>query len=1096
MSKSNCIAAAICCLLICGSTASARPIGGAPIPTFFSPARVETAAPRVEESRPAIFFLPDKNGNLQPVLDFRYEDFEKLYKLKHGLSRRVEPPRYVLQRMTAVGRAIDARAELNVEFQILLRSDEWTRIPLRLDQAMPHGDVKYKGDGRQFITCDEKDGGYLLWIQGKAGSLHKIALTVLVPLELVGDETRLKLSSPRATASEMKLTVPVAGAIATASDGAAVLSTTTAEDGATEYLVGRLTGEFQLSWSKPVAEGADAPAAVLESVGSVLTRFDGRGVYSEATLSVRSLGAEFDRFTVRLPPGAELVPLPAAEQGYALAPVTTDGEDDGKSVEVRLAKKSAGPVEVRIACRRDVEQAGEESWIELAGFDVAAAARQWGTIAVATDGRRQVLWGNNRRVAQIEQIPDTMPSENVLAAFEYHGQPFSLAARQAPRKTRVTVEPEYILSVDESRIRLDAKLIYSIRGAEVLRLKLSLPGWRLIEAGPEHIVASDGVTDEGGEVTIPLARPMSGSVELRLSADRKIGAKPGSLSVPLPVLEVDSLRPAACTVLPADNVKLIPDEERLTGMSPRAGPPSTAASKGQQKPLYYLVTGDRPVFAAELRVLKRHIAVAVAGHIAMADGTAAVRQKFSYFIHHEPAGRLKLLIPRRLTAPGRMSIVCDGMPLTPSIVDKDAIGGDPLAEVAATVILPEPKIGECELLLSYSTAFDEPSAEQPAVATIPLAMPADGDLTGNELAINTSRSIDPRLLNEGWSEADGGDRQGDLRLTADSRRYSLDIDLHSRGGTADEIVVDRVWMQTRFDADSRQDRAVFRLNTDQSEIEAILPAGAAIEQAAVLVNGLPVRPRISGKNRLLIPLGSRGDTSRATIELRCHFPGARPPRGALKIDLPRLAKKAWIRRAYWQLVLPPNEHLISSPSGWTGEYDWRFNGTFWGREQSIDQTELETWAGAAAGFENLGRANRYLFSAIGAPPPANMRTADRTWIVLWASAAALIGGLLLIHVPFFRRPWLLFASGVSLLAAGFIAPEPTLLAAQAAAIGLALALLAGLMQRGVRGRKTLPARKDHSSSRIEVGSSRIAAASGEVPSTRQITPPATGNPER
>ena len=1074
------------------------------MPMFFSPGQgaAAPAAPRVEESRPTIFYLPDKQGNLQPVLDFRFEEFEELYKLKHGLERRVEPPRYVIERMAIAGHAADGRAELNVEFQITLRDDQWTRVPLRLDRALLRGEVKYKGDGRQFISCEADDGGYVLWISGHAGSPHTIAFAAIVPLEPAGGETRLRLSMPRATASELTLTVPVAGAIGAVSEGAALLSTRPADGGATEFVVARSTGEFQLAWHGPDANGADVPA-VLEAVGTILARFDGRGVYSEAALSVRSLGAAFDRFVVLLPPGAELAALPVAAAGYSVAPAAADGRDGDprKAVEVRLAKKTVGPVEVRIAARREGEAPGDDSWLELAGFEVVGAVRQWGTIAVAADGRRRVLWGECRRTSQIEQLPDGLRGENVLAGFEYHGQPFSLTVRPAPRKTRIAVEPEYVLLVDPWRVRLEAKLSYSIRGGEVSQLKVGLPGWRLIEAGPDRLVTPEGIAIEEGAATIPLARPTSGEIELRISAERSVDAASGELSIPLPALEADAIRPASLTVLPAGNVELIPDETRLADLALRAGPPSMNLDESGRQPLDYRATGDRPVFAAALRVLKRQISVAVAGHVSLADGTASVRQKFSYTIRHEPAGRLTLNIPRKLTAPGRMLIVCDGVPLAPSAADRDPVGGDPLEAVPVGVALSEPRIGECELLLSYTVAVEEPSADRPAVVAIPLAMPADGDLTGNELIVKTLRNIDPRLLNEGWSESPGNGLQTGLRLTAAARRYSLDLDLHLRGGAAGgALVVDRAWTQTRFDAGWRQDRAVFRLATDLPEIEAVLPGGADVEQASVLVDGQPVKPRRMGENRLSIPLGERGSTRRATIELRCHYPAARPPRGAMDVKLPRLAGKTWMRRAYWQLVLPPNEHLISAPSGWTGEYVWKFNGTFWGREQSINQAELESWAGATADTPNFGRANRYLFSAIGEPSPTKVRTAGRTWIVLWSSAAALIAGLLLIHVPALRRPQVLFAGGVALLAAGLIAPRPALLAAQAAAIGLALAMLAGLLQRGLVGTRAASAKKDFSSSRIDLGSSRIATpAQGEIPSTRPIqpiAPPAPENSER
>ena len=59
------------------------------------------AVPRIEEAKPSVYYLPDKDGNLQPVLDFKYQDFEELYKLKNQLGRRDEPPRYSVQRMTS-----------------------------------------------------------------------------------------------------------------------------------------------------------------------------------------------------------------------------------------------------------------------------------------------------------------------------------------------------------------------------------------------------------------------------------------------------------------------------------------------------------------------------------------------------------------------------------------------------------------------------------------------------------------------------------------------------------------------------------------------------------------------------------------------------------------------------------------------------------------------------------------------------------------------------------------------------------------------------------------------------------------------------------
>ena len=111
------------------------------------PSAEESSVTRVEESRPAVYYLPDKQGNLQPVLDFKYQDFVELYKLKNQLGRRDEPPRYSVQRITATGSAGEEYAELSIHFQLLVRDDDWVLVPFRLNQGLLHGAATYHESG-------------------------------------------------------------------------------------------------------------------------------------------------------------------------------------------------------------------------------------------------------------------------------------------------------------------------------------------------------------------------------------------------------------------------------------------------------------------------------------------------------------------------------------------------------------------------------------------------------------------------------------------------------------------------------------------------------------------------------------------------------------------------------------------------------------------------------------------------------------------------------------------------------------------------------------------------------------------------------------
>lgn len=1094
------IAAAACHLLVlcCVATAQQGGASTAANPAQSPPTVTARPAPRIEESRPSIYYLPDKQGNLQPVLDFQYQDFADLYKLKNQLGPRDQPPPYSLQRMSAVGTAGETHAELTVEFQVVVRDDDWVRVPLQLDQTLLRGDVKYKGDGRQFVQY-EKDAGYVCWIRGKADSRHEIALTLLAPLEVVGDETRLNLSAPRATASELKFTTPKAGLLGSVSEGATLLASAAAKDGATEFNVVGLGGDFQLAWRKAGPSASESPV-VLEATCTAIARLDGRSISTEATLSVRSLGAAFDRLTVRLPPDAELVP--GKSNGYTATPLAS--QNGQQSVEVRLPKKTAGPVEIRLGCRRNHDPVKNAAWCELAGFEVVGAARQWGTMAVAVDGDWQVLWGEGRESRQIDPLPETLRREtNVVAGFEYAAAPYSLPIKLSPRKTRIGVEPVYAMSVERDRIRLDGRLTYTIRGAKVSTLDIAIPGWTLDEVGPESLVAVDGLSTQSDTVSIPLVRPTSGTIELQLRAHRAIASKATSLVAPLPSPKDGAVGPASLTVTAADNVELTPNNRLIEGLvRQRTGAAPLPPAMPRQTPLYYRGGDGHAVFAADFRVHPRRITVDASSHATLAGRTATVEQTFRYEIAHEPVDQLTVAIPRSLAASGQISIwTGQGESLSP-VVSADALAANARATPLARLTLPEPCIGPLELTLNYTVALTDS-------ISIPLAMPADGELRTNRAIVNADKNFRVTPRKGSWTAAEGnlpkkikgGSRRTlDTLLTNKEPAASLDLDVQPTQDPADEsTLVDRAWIQSWLTSTTRQDRAVFSFVTDLDELEVVLPPDADAQRAAVLLDGRRVEPKLLGDGRLSIPL-SDGESRRATLELRYQFLTPRPPRGAIGLEFPRLIPKAWMQRVYWQLILPANEHLTAAPEGFTGEFLWTWNGWYWGRNPVLDQSQLETWVGAAPRDGLPDRANLYLFSSLGNVEGAEVGTAGRTWIVLWASGAALVAGLLLIYVPPCRHPAALLIVGIALLAAGLIAPEPTLLAAQAAILGLALTLFAGLLERGAARRRRAAARKEPSSSRIEVGSTHTdfqMAAFGNPPSTQALpSAPSSGSAER
>jgi hypothetical protein len=272
-----------------------------------------------------------------------------------------------------------------------------------------------------------------------------------------------------------------------------------------------------------------------------------------------------------------------------------------------------------------------------------------------------------------------------------------------------------------------------------------------------------------------------------------------------------------------------------------------------------------------------------------------------------------------------------------------------------------------------------------------------------------------------------------------------------------------------LDHSQREDRAVFRVTSSEKELEVIVPGGAGVPPT-LLLDGKPIALRADGSH-VFIDLPGDGNPRPHVIEMDYGFANGRPPRGDMAVEFPRFSHDPWVHRFYWQLVLPRNENIISPPGEFTCEFTWGWSGYFWGRRPLLEQPQLETWIGARHLTPVSDASSRYLFSGLGRIHGGELRTAGRAWIVLVASAVVLIVGLVWIYVPVTRHPAALLLLAVLLLSLGALYPETTLLAAQAASLGLLLALVAAVLRRSIE-RRPPPAYRESSQVIMERGSTQ------------------------
>ncbi len=259
--------------------APATPAPGAPAPT-----KLPAAAPALPgEVGPAEYLVQDKDGKLQHLLNFTFEDFIRLYKLEHRLENQDQQPRYVIQNIQLSGSATTnpaaaagagsnstetPRAELIAEFTIDVRESGWVRVPLRLPNAILREEATYQGSGEHLLNFEDEQEGYVSWLRSEPGKTHVVTLKLLTPLVSVGGESQLKLALPRTPLSQLKLEVSTDRAVARVSEGSELLKPVSLPGGKTLLTALRIGGDFDLAWHASEGHIAVVPT-VLEATGAM-----------------------------------------------------------------------------------------------------------------------------------------------------------------------------------------------------------------------------------------------------------------------------------------------------------------------------------------------------------------------------------------------------------------------------------------------------------------------------------------------------------------------------------------------------------------------------------------------------------------------------------------------------------------------------------------------------------------------------------------------------------------------------------------------------------------------------------------------------------
>jgi hypothetical protein len=1121
-----------------------------PSPPSEASGEEEAVAPRLDQSPLQLWLQPDKNGALVPVPVFAPDDegdlkqhvlsWSDIDRLLDRLADQ-QSPRVSCQRLVVNGAVNGNRAYLEIDMTFLTSPQRWVRAPLGLSSAAI---TSFESPTGGFLDFDEKDG-YAIWLPPAAAAVPQSpqdaptateqlnndddAMPMMPALRMVerslkikastpvgenGAERRLNVRVPSAPTSRLELLVDLPAAQARLLGSETPVSVEPAGTGQTRISAEKIGGDMALFWG-PKRTAAPAEAPVLKAEGLLEIAFgDTGGVKASALLTLQSFNEPFQVFTVNLPPGMRLAPsqTPDFAPEYEIIPQEPVGGEPVEArqrVLVRLRQPTIGPVKVRLDAAATPPSRDAE-FIEVGGFEVDEAVEQVGRVSLIAAEGESVSWVESTNIVQSSD-PLASGETEVAAHFRYFAQPFSLLVKAAPQKTRMRVEPTYLLEVFSDHIKLTANLAYQIHGAKASLVRLDLQGWKLDAVEGDDVSAAGVKFDQLAPLEIPFDTAVSGHVNVRVTAERIVEGANGSLRIPLPAPIADFAVSAVVAVAPNDNIQLTPLPEQMHGLIPEPPPSLNVLEITRKASLFYRTrTGEpQPVFAADYEVKKGEVTVEADGEIRLQPNHAAVLQEFAYNFAYEPVDRISLKAPREAFQRGELRLLFDEAPILPKVEDGGEAGEHVLLHVTPPMVL-----GRHTLMVEYAVPLPEIAPQQTISHSLPLAVPVGAGpeaqvpkMLSNALRVSSARPLQAAPDGDVWKllmPRPGAAAREEVVLSADGPQEQLPLLItHQKSDEQLSNAVDRLWLQTWLTASKRRDHAAMQVTTHEDVFRVRLPPGADAKSLIIFLDGR----RLSGDSYFIE--GTAGGTGEVVLAIDLESVDSTPfalefwygyatrraggwPAGLMA---PEFLDVSWVRQIYWQLVLPPDEHLVMSPAGFTSENVWRRSGWWWGREPTLRQSDLEQWSGATE-QPSPSEANEYLFSSFGAPQAMEAYTIPGAAAILGWSGFVLVLGLLMLRAAPGRQRQTVAAVAlvlsVAVIAAVAWLPETGVLAAQCGAIGAAGVAMAWFFGRLA----SRPAPRATTSSSISSFHSRM-ATSASTRSGRRPSPAVTpaGSPQ-
>lgn len=578
--------------------------------------------------------------------------------------------------------------------------------------------------------------------------------------------------------------------------------------------------------------------------------------------------------------------------------------------------------------------------------------------------------------------------------------------------------------------------------------------------------------------------------EIRLTTRRPISSDSSAFDLSLPFVASSGQPASRVIVAPRSNL-----EVEWTPKNQALARPTTPDKKtldqleSTRNVAAWRWDAGSPTFTAKAKVQQQSVTTDSLSELAFDTRQVTVSQRIAYDVAFEPLSQVRLMVPRAISDRVRFRLrdsTGQTKPLPPPVFTALEIDQSRQCRLS----LDPPQVGKFEVLAEFDVEHtSNMTSNEPSQVNIPVLQSSDAEFDATRVKWNIGEtqvaSLDDPTT---WSPELGDNKTSSWKTNGAKTAIVMKIAAASDSALQD-FTVHRALIRTVVSEGRRHSQALFELDRDVREITLTLPPELSSQQFRAWWNHVAVSVEPINRNQMekAVEIRLRRPASRDTnpssaeaadgndklketlwldyySEELTHFGWS----NQFQLVTPQFASTVWVAQTIWQVVLPADQHLLTTPHDYATQFHWQRSLLLWSRQPNFGYDRIDRvlngatpnksdsllWESSLTG--GSADHNVYPVSCFGPPQPLVFWSMSRSAVVGCGAGLALLLGFVLIRIPATRHVLTFLVVGFLMSLAALWFAEPVKVLLQPAILGAAMAVIAAVIDRVGRSQPQSP----------------------------------------